>query len=148
LVDIFNSDDAPAIKYAKFFAKSWIVGFGISAIGGTKSILYPNVNALDQHKMATSANYVKETIIGGGLRNIFQTSKGPAATFALFSTFYFFVYNKFKDWDYSRAQSLLRASALVAPMIVFYHYDRPFANFWYRSFLVGAIMCMNFLFKF
>jgi hypothetical protein len=142
LIDILNSDDAPAIKYGKFFAKSWIVGFAFNAIGGTKSILYPSSNALNQHKLSTSVNYVKETIMGGGLRNIYQNTKGPAATFAIFSTFYFFVYNRFKSYDYSRAQSLLRASALIAPMIVFYRYDRPFANFWYRSFLVGALICI------
>jgi hypothetical protein len=141
-LDIINTD-ATVIRLAKIFASSYLIGTFYSFLGGLKWMINPESELLDKHKVQTSSNYVKQTMLGEGLKALYTQTKRPAATFAIGSTFYFFLVQKFKDWDYSRAQAYLRASIVVSPMIVFFWNDRPFTNFWYRSALVAFYLCKN-----
>ena len=143
-MDIFNTNDASAVKFPKIFASSYIFASFYNLFGGVRNLVDPQVNHLDRHKMATSADYVKQTTVGSGLRAAYHITKGPSAIFAVFSTSYFFLVSKFKDYEYSRSQSYLRASAIIAPIAVFFVYDRPFANFWYRSAFFGIFICNTF----
>jgi hypothetical protein len=61
--------------------------------------------------------------------------------FALAATSYYFLVAKLQDWGYSKAQSFLRASFIIAPVITLYKYDRPQKNFFFTSTIIALILC-------
>jgi hypothetical protein len=132
---------APLLKYTKIYFASYLIGFGYGMTGGFTGALKQNKNALESHKAQTAVDYVKQTNLGGGFRVMWQSASRPAAIFAVGSTFYGFLLNTIRDFGYSTSQAALRASAIIAPMIVFYKYDRPFTNFFYRS--VGVFFIIS-----
>lgn len=143
-LDVMQAKDNPVLVYAKVFAKSFIFGLFINSFGGLTYIKnLEKVNALDRHKQNTSLNYPKEAKILSSMRESYYFAKKPAITFAIGFTAFSYLTNKFEDWGYSTAQAMLRSTAILSPMYVFYYYDRPFTNFWYRTLGLFVASCMN-----
>jgi hypothetical protein len=143
-LDIMKNNEAPLLKYAKIYLTSYVLGTFYHSFGGYRADYTPT-NLLESHKLETSSNYLKNTYMGQSLRSLIYSTKGPAASFALMSTFYFWLVARFQGFDYSISQSVLRAAAVISPVYIFLKYDRPFTNFWYRSFGFFLIICKNFL---
>ena len=142
-VDIWNSH-ATQVRLFKLYVSSYVIGLVYNAVGGMNAIIKPETNALEKHKLGTSTDYVKQISLRAGFNELFALNHRPATSFALFTTSYMFIVQKLRDWDYSLAQSYLRASLIVSPVLVFLSKDRPFHNFWWRSALLAGFLCIFF----
>ena len=140
-IDVLRNNEAPLLRYAKIWGTSFLLGLFYNSFGGYKGNTVERNNMLDWHKINTSSNYVKRTLVGSALQQAFYSSRKPAGMFACLSTFYFFLVARFQGFEYSLSQSLLRASLLFTPLLVLLKFDRPVVNFWYKSAGFAFIIC-------
>jgi hypothetical protein len=141
-----SNKEAPILKYTKIFVASWISGFFIKMADYRGRLMSGGgvlPDQLNMHKMATSSNYLKSVFIFTEATQAYHLYKRPASAIAILFTSFSFIANFFRDMQYSISQSLLRASFLISPFIVFYHFDRPVTNFWYYSLYVSISLCKN-----
>jgi hypothetical protein len=110
-------------------------------MGGINHLNKPKAGVnLVTHKLITSSNYTKFSFFTE-LRTSLTVGKPTGVVFGVFSTAWLFLYDKFKQWNYSNTQSIVRATFLVTPVYLFFLYDRPFTNFFYRSGFYSLLGC-------
>jgi hypothetical protein len=119
----------------------------VKGFGGLNPFLPKQAGTnLTEHKLITSSNYVNISYFTE-VKNSLSMSKGSGVIFGIVSTSWLFLYDKFRQWNYSNSQAIVRATFLITPAYLFFYYDRPFTNFWYRSFVISFLACKNIFYK-
>ena len=137
-----GNNHSPVVRYTKAFVNSFMVGLLVNSMGGLNFVVNSSkTDMLNRHKMQTASNYVKKVQIFSSIKESFSIAKRPATTFAIAFTSFSYLTQKFEDWGYSTAQAMLRSVFLLTPLYVFYRYDRPFNNFWYRTASLSCLTC-------
>lgn len=135
---------APLLKYFRIYVVSYLTGLSFNLVGGPSFFnQLRDFDRLNYHKMRTAANYTKPIAILDSLKESFYVARKPAGVFAFFFTTFAYILNKFKDWEYSTSQSIVRTCAILSPVYLLFRMDRPFTNLWYRSATLWACSCKN-----
>jgi hypothetical protein len=133
-VDVMLNKEAPLLRYTKLYFTGFLFGTLVGGMGGFNQLYakQANTTAITQHKMSTTRDYTKFNFLSE-LKAFYKNGKPSGVRYGLLTSVFFMLHDKFRQFEYSKAQSILRAVCILSPAIAFIQMDRPFTNFFYRS---------------
>jgi hypothetical protein len=130
------------MKYTKTYLSFFALGFFLDInISNIRNGFFKNRNNnLALHKTMAEINYTKNIKFWESLKGGRFHIKGGVAL-GVFGTVWTYLIDFFAGYGFSTSQALFRATAIVSPVLVFLHYDRPIYAFGPRSIMLFSMIC-------